>query len=335
MIEANISADAQPAARPMRTIAIISCPAPFERLEVVSTPTIGDRTTRKPYVELRPAARRPPVEDVLANDVGQQAEETRALDGARELTLLLGGHGGDAARHDLAALGDVTHQQLGVLVIDLRRIRTRERAGLAATEKRTAWTAVAAESTAFTIAAEAAIAVATEAAFAVTAETAAAIVALAVTIGLAHHRRGTFLVLFDADGEVADDVFADPLLALDLRDRSRGSIDVEQHEMRLAVLVHAVGQRAHAPVLGLGDLAAEPFDDPRHLGGQLFDLLGARILTREKNMLIKRHGCPFLCWRGSRRQALRDLRKGLDNAQKAGARDDGPTGPATPTSPER
>src|SRR5450631_1248690 len=32
-IEANISADAQPAAMAMRTIAIISCPAPFERLE--------------------------------------------------------------------------------------------------------------------------------------------------------------------------------------------------------------------------------------------------------------------------------------------------------------
>src|SRR6187402_2599189 len=77
---------------------------------------------------------------VLANDVGQQTEETRALDGAGEFTLLLGGDGGDAARHDLAALGNVTHQQLGILVVDLRRIRTRERAGLAAAEKRTACT---------------------------------------------------------------------------------------------------------------------------------------------------------------------------------------------------
>src|SRR5258708_3278262 len=76
----------------------------------------------------------------LPNNVRQQTEETRALDGAREFTLLLGGDGGDAARHDLAALGDVTHQKLGILVIDLRRIRTRERAGLAAAEKRTACT---------------------------------------------------------------------------------------------------------------------------------------------------------------------------------------------------
>src|SRR3981081_4689012 len=49
-----------------------------------------------------------------------------------------------------------------------------------------------------------------------------------------------------------------------------------------------------------------------HLGGHLFYLLGARVLTREKNMLKKRHGCPFLCWRSARRQALRTLRKGLD-----------------------
>jgi hypothetical protein len=49
MIEANIRADAAPAATAMRTVAIISCPAPFERLEVFTTPTIGDRMARKPY----------------------------------------------------------------------------------------------------------------------------------------------------------------------------------------------------------------------------------------------------------------------------------------------
>jgi hypothetical protein len=48
MIEANISAEAAPAANAMRRLAIISCPAPFERLEALA-PTIGDRTTRKPY----------------------------------------------------------------------------------------------------------------------------------------------------------------------------------------------------------------------------------------------------------------------------------------------
>src|ERR1700723_3465142 len=77
---------------------------------------------------------------LLSDHVRQQAEETRTLDGAREFTLLLGGDRGDAARHDLAALGHVTHQQLGILVVDLRRIRARERAGLATAEKRTACT---------------------------------------------------------------------------------------------------------------------------------------------------------------------------------------------------
>src|SRR5215472_9245611 len=140
MIEANIRADAQPPASAIRTVTIISCPAPFERLEASSTPTIGNRTIRKPYEECeRPAAacRR---SKRLSDHVGQQAQEPRALDGARELTLLLGGHGSDAARHDFAALGYITHQQFGILVVDFRRVRARERTGLAAAEKRTACT---------------------------------------------------------------------------------------------------------------------------------------------------------------------------------------------------
>src|SRR5258707_9467204 len=87
-----------------------------------------------------PRRERGGLKSFLANDVGQQTEETRALDGAREFALLLGGDCGDAARHDLAALGHVAHQQLGILVVDLRRVRARERAGLAAAEKRTACT---------------------------------------------------------------------------------------------------------------------------------------------------------------------------------------------------
>jgi hypothetical protein len=41
----------------MATIAIIGCPAPFERLEAFA-PTIGDRTTRKPYEKPRGATPR-------------------------------------------------------------------------------------------------------------------------------------------------------------------------------------------------------------------------------------------------------------------------------------
>src|SRR5207253_3492000 len=126
------------------------------------------------------------------------------------------------------------------------------------------------------------------------AEAAGTVVTLAVAIGLAHHRRRTFFVFLDADAEIADHVFADALLALDLGDRRGRRLDVEQHEVRLAVLVHAVGEGAHAPVLGLADLAAGLFDNAGHLGRQFFHLLGARVLTREKDMLIKRHGGPFL-----------------------------------------
>src|ERR1043165_7951480 len=91
-------------------------------------------------MNLRPAAvcRRPKFS--LADDVRKQTQEPRALDGAGELTLLLGGDRRDPARHDLAGLGAGAHQELGILVGDLRRIRTRERTGLAAAKERTACT---------------------------------------------------------------------------------------------------------------------------------------------------------------------------------------------------
>src|SRR4030095_12230950 len=65
----------------------------------------------------------------------QQAEEAGALDGLGEGALLLGRHGRDAARHHLAALGDVALQQLNVLEVDLGRVGAGERAGRAAPEE--------------------------------------------------------------------------------------------------------------------------------------------------------------------------------------------------------
>src|SRR6516164_7251851 len=156
---------------------------------------------------------------------------------------------------------DGVHQLRPLLLLLFRR-----RFGFFALATRAALTAEAAitittESAAVTIAAEAAISIAAEAA--------ATIVALA---------------------QIADHVFTDALLPLDLGDRRRRRVDVEQHEVRLPILVHAVGEGAHAPVFRLGDLAAVLFDDAGHLSGQLLDLLGARVLAREKNMLVKRHG---------------------------------------------
>src|SRR5579871_511731 len=156
---------------------------------------------------------------------------------------------------------------------------------------RTAIVAVAATEAAavLTVAAEATILARTA-----IAEAAVATI-VAIAIGLAHHRRGAFLEFVDAHGEIAQHVLVDALLAFDLGNNGRGAIDVEHHEMRLAVLVDAVGQRAQAPLLGLGDLAAKRGDDAGDLVGDVFDLLRARVLTREKHMLIERHGRPFSC----------------------------------------
>ena len=124
------------------------------------------------------------------------------------------------------------------------------------------------------------------------AKAAAALVALTVAIDLAHHRGRTFLQLFDAHGEIADDVFVDALLTLDFGERGCRRIDVEKREVRLAVLLDAEVQRLHAPVLVLGDLATEPLDDRRELLGQVFDLLRADVLARKIDVLIIRHEMP-------------------------------------------
>src|SRR5206468_3249620 len=74
----------------------------------------------------------------LAYHVVQQSEKARPLDCARKLALLLGRDRRNAARHDLAAFGNVALQQLHVLVVDLRRVGPGKRTGLAAAEERPA-----------------------------------------------------------------------------------------------------------------------------------------------------------------------------------------------------
>jgi len=70
----------------------------------------------------------------------------------------------------------------------------------------------------------------------------AAIATLAVVIALAQLRGRAFFQLVHAEGQNAQDVFVQPLLTLHFRDRGRRGVDVEQREMRLAVLVDAVGE---------------------------------------------------------------------------------------------
>src|SRR3984957_10384259 len=64
--------------------------------------------------------------DPLLHDIGQQRHEAGALDGVGQNALLLVADGGDAAGHDLAALGNIALQQLHILVINLGRVIARE-----------------------------------------------------------------------------------------------------------------------------------------------------------------------------------------------------------------
>src|SRR5215470_18923678 len=57
--------------------------------------------------------------DSVLVGIRQQRQEARALHGDRELPLVEGLRAGDATRHDLARLGDVTLERGEVLVVDV------------------------------------------------------------------------------------------------------------------------------------------------------------------------------------------------------------------------
>src|SRR3954469_19496862 len=84
--------------------------------------------------------------------VGQQREVSRALDRRRELTLVERLRARDAARDDLARLGDVLLERGEILVIDLLHTFGRETAELAtARERAVATTATRATATRFVV----------------------------------------------------------------------------------------------------------------------------------------------------------------------------------------
>src|SRR4051812_16042580 len=76
----------------------------------------------------------------------------------------------------------------------------------------------------------------------------AALVTFAIPVDLAHHRRGAFLVFVDTHRQRPQHVFGEALLPLDLGQRSRRRIELEQREVRLAVLADAKRERLDAPV---------------------------------------------------------------------------------------
>src|SRR5947209_5004391 len=122
----------------------------------------------------------------LFHEVREKAEVPGALDGARELALLLGRDRGDARGDDLAALGDEPLEQAHVLVIDLWRVLAGEGAGLAAAEE------CASHLLDLLFAVEIGDAVATVATVAAT---------RALLVAAAHHRRRAVFELVDADRE--------------------------------------------------------------------------------------------------------------------------------------
>src|SRR5215831_8156977 len=67
--------------------------------------------------------------------VGQQRKEARPLDRHRELALVEGLGAGDAARHDLAGLGDVALEYAEILVVDRLHALGGEAAELLATRE--------------------------------------------------------------------------------------------------------------------------------------------------------------------------------------------------------
>src|SRR6185436_19048609 len=75
--------------------------------------------------------------------VRQQREVTRTLDRRRELALVERFRARDAARNDLARLGDVLLQRAQILVVDLLHAFGGETAELATARERTVSTAAA------------------------------------------------------------------------------------------------------------------------------------------------------------------------------------------------
>src|SRR6266481_7759719 len=76
---------------------------------------------------------------------------------------------------------------------------------------------------------------------------ATAFVAVTVAIDLSHHGRRAGFEFLDPHRNGAQHVFVDVLLPLELGNRRRRRVHVEEGEMRLAVLADAVGEGLDVP----------------------------------------------------------------------------------------
>jgi len=100
--------------------------------------------------------------------------------------------------------------------------------------------------------------------------------------------------------------------------RGRRRVNVEHDVMRLAVLGDTIGEAAKAPRLGLGDGAAIFLNDVGGVFRDRIDLGLGQVLTREENMLVKRHAWSFFVGRSLTRRNAEPLRLSSKNT---GARD--------------
>src|SRR5690606_26426411 len=106
----------------------------------------------------------------------------------------------------------------------------------------------------------------------------------------------TLFEFVDLDGEPADDIFVDRCLTLDLCDGFARDFGRQHHIVTLAVLLDLVGELLEAPGLGLVDRALEFANDVGDGFRQRIDLSLAQILTRNKDMLVKRHDLRPSIW---------------------------------------
>ena len=95
-----------------------------------------------------------------------------------------------------------------------------------------------------------------------------------------------FFELFDADRQVAQNVFIEAHIALHLGDGGGRGVEIEQHVMALPVFLDAEGEVAQAPVLALFYFATLLGHDAGELVRQRVDLRPGNVLARNKNGFV-------------------------------------------------
>jgi len=125
------------------------------------------------------------------------------------------------------------------------------------------------------------------------ATTAALAILAVVAVALLHHGGRLGIELLDPDGHEAQHVLGDLHLALHLGDGGRRGVDVEEREMRLAVLLDPVGEGLHAPHLDLLETATVLLDHTLVGVDHRLDLLGRHVLAGQEHMLVERHCRAF------------------------------------------